>query len=405
MSSATQGAHPAPLAAPAVKSARRPFLILAALAATVISCIAVYAVVTRGQENTDDAQVEADVIPLAARVGGSVLRVAVVDNQAVKKGDVLLELDPADFGARVKQAEAEVATTVAQAAVADAQVQIAEASARGGLVTAKALFSGSNVGVLSADANIAAARASLARAEADAHKAQLDLDRAKELRAANAVPQERVDNTQAARDSSLAALQAATAQLAASEEAKRAALSRVDEARGRLDQSTPIDAQIAAAHASADLAHARVKSAQAALELAQNQLAYSTLRAPTDGVVSRLGVHEGQLISPGQPIASLVPASTYLIANFKETQVGRIAKGQHVEISLDAWPGKSFEGVVESVSGGTGSRFALLPPDNASGNFVKVVQRVPVRIGWKHVPADLDLRAGMSADVTVLVGK
>jgi membrane fusion protein (multidrug efflux system) len=341
------------------------------------------------------------VVPLAARVGGMVLHVGVIENQTVKKGDVLLELDPADFAARVKQSEAEVATTVAQAAVADAQVQIAEASARGGLVTAKALYSGSNVGVLSADANIAAARAALARSEADAHKAQLDLDRAKELKAANAVPQERVDNAQAQRDATAAALQAAQAQLSASEEAKRAAISHVEEARGRLDQSTPIEAQIAAAHASADLAHARVKSAQAALELAQNQLTYTRVLAPTDGIVSRLGVHDGQLIQPGQSIASLVPAGTYVVANFKETQVGRLVKGQKVEISLDAYPGKTFEGLIDSVSGGTGSRFSLLPPDNASGNFVKVVQRVPVRIAWKQLPAELGLRAGLSADVTV----
>jgi membrane fusion protein (multidrug efflux system) len=217
------------------------------------------------------------------------------------------------------------------------------------------------------------------------------------------VPQERVDNTRAAKDASAAALQAAQAQLSAAEEARRAAVSRVDEAKGRLDQSSPIDAQIAAARASADLAHARVKSSQAALELAQNQLTYTRVLAPADGVVSRLGVHEGQLIQQGQPLASLVPHATYLVANFKETQVGRIAAGQAVEVVLDAWPGKRLEGVVESVAGGTGSRFSLLPPDNASGNFVKVVQRVPVRIAWKDAPKDLPLRAGLSADVTIHV--
>jgi membrane fusion protein (multidrug efflux system) len=378
-------------------------MILGVVAVVVSAAIGAYALATAGQENTDDAQVEADVVPLASRVSGLVLKVAVTENQTVKKGDVLLELDPADYAARARQADAEVATASAQAAVADAQVQIAEATARGGLATAKALFSGSGVGVLSADANIAQAKASLARAEADARKAALDLDRAKELKAANAVPQQQLDNAQAQRDATAAALQAAQAQVAAAEESKRAALSRVDEAKGRLDQSSPIEAQIAAAHASADLAHARVKSAQAAQELAQNQLAYTKVLAPADGIVSKLGVHEGQLIQPGQPLASLVPAGTYLVANFKETQVGRIAKGQKVEIVLDAWPGKPLEGVVESVSGGTGSRFSLLPPDNASGNFVKVVQRVPVRIAWKSTPADVSLRAGLSADVTVFV--
>jgi membrane fusion protein (multidrug efflux system) len=400
----TEAAVPSSTASEVAPSgARRRFMILGVVTVVVIAAIGAYAMATANQENTDDAQVEADVVPLAARVSGLVLKVSVTENAIVKKGDVLLELDPADYAARARQAEAEVATATAQAAVADAQVQIAEASARGGLATAKALFSGSGVGVLSADANIASAKASLARAEADARKASLDLDRARELRAANAVPQERLDNAQAQRDATAAALQAAQAQVAAAEESKRAALSRVDEAKGRLDQSSPIEAQIAAAHAAADLAHARVKSAQASQELVQNQLSYTKVLAPADGIVSKLGVHEGQLIQPGQPLASLVPANTYLVANFKETQVGRIAKGQKVEIVLDAWPGKSLEGVVESVSGGTGSRFSLMPPDNASGNFVKVVQRVPVRIAWKSAPGEVALRAGLSADVTVYV--
>ena len=378
------------------RSARRPIIVLAAVVTVLVVGIGGYALATAGQENTDDAQVEADIVPIAARVGGAVLRVLVSENQVVKKGDVLLEIDPADFAARLKQAEAEVATAKAQAAVADAQVHIVEA-------TARALYSGSGVGVSSADASIAAARATLARAEADAKKAQLDLERAKELKAANAVPQERVDNAQASRDATLATLQAAQAQLSVAEESKRAALSRVDEAKGRVDQSAPIDAQIAAAHAAADLAHARTKASEAALELAQNQLSYTHVMAPASGVVSRLGVHDGQLVQLGQPLASLVPEGTYVVANFKETQVGRIAKGQKVEVVIDAWPNKKLEGVVESVSGGTGSRFALLPPDNASGNFVKVVQRVPVRIAWKEVPTGPSLRAGLSADVTVFV--
>ena len=385
------------------RSARRPLMVLGGVVAFLVVTIGGYAIATAGQETTDDAQIDADVVPIAARVGGAVLHVLVTENQAVKKGDVLLELDPADFSARAKQSEAELATAKAQAAVADAQVQIVEATARGGFLTARAVYSGSSVGVSSADANIAAAKATLARADADARKAQLDLERAKELRAANAIPQERLDNAMAARETTQATLQAAQAQLAFSEESKRAAVTRVDEARGRVDQSAPIDAQIAAAHASADLAHARVKAAEASLELAQNQLSYVHVVAPASGVVSRLGVHDGQLVQPGQPLASLVPEGTYVVANFKETQVGRIVKGQKVEVVVDAWPTKKLEGVVESVSGGTGSRFALLPPDNASGNFVKVVQRVPVRIAWKTAPSELSLRAGLSADVTVFV--
>ncbi len=161
-------------------------------------------------------------------------------------------------------------------------------------------------------------------------------------------------------------------------------------------------AQLAAAHAAAELARARVKVAEAQLRTARLQLDYTRVVAPEDGVVSRLGVHPGQNVQPGAPVAELVPSRTYVVANFKETQIGRMRPGQPAEIRLDAYPGRVFEGTVESRSGGTGARFALVPPDNASGNFVKVVQRVPVRITWTK-PPDVPLAAGLSAVVTVRV--
>jgi membrane fusion protein (multidrug efflux system) len=179
------------------------------------------------------------------------------------------------------------------------------------------------------------------------------------------------------------------------------AQSRVAEAHGLLDTNTPVDAKVAAARAGADLAHARVTTAEAALELAKLSLSWATVVAPTDGVVSKLNARVGQLVAPGMALAELVPQATYVVANFKETQVGAMKAGQAVELEVDAFGGRKFHGVVESLSGGTGSRFSLLPPDNASGNFVKVVQRVPVRIRWKEAPADVVLRAGMSVVVTV----
>ncbi len=160
-------------------------------------------------------------------------------------------------------------------------------------------------------------------------------------------------------------------------------------------------AQYGAALAGVDLARARVRSAEAAADLAKLQLSYTVLRAPADGTVSRLQARAGQIVQPGQVCAQLVPDRTYVVANFKETQTGRIRPGQRVEIDVDAYSGRKLEGKVESLSGGTGARFALLPPDNASGNFVKVVERVPVRIAWASPPANLALRAGLSANVTV----
>ena len=175
------------------------------------------------------------------------------------------------------------------------------------------------------------------------------------------------------------------------------------ETRGKVQQSSPVAAQIAAAQASARLAHAKVLSAQAALELARLQLSYTKITAQDDGAVSRLTVHDGQLVQTGQPMMALVPEQSYLVANFKETQIGDMKPGQQVDIDIDAFPGRKLHGKLESLSGGTGSRFSLLPPDNASGNFVKVVQRVPIRISWVDPPGDLPLRAGLSADVTVHV--
>jgi membrane fusion protein (multidrug efflux system) len=391
-------------APPAKKGRGRAFLILGVITAVIIGGIFMHSALTAGQEDTDNAQVDADVVAVAPRIGGAVAHVKVEEDSIVKKGDLLFELDDTDLAARLEQSKAELDTAQAQALAADAQVDVVQASARGGLSTARAQLSGSSVAVGSADAQIATAKAGMQRAQADQHKAELDLNRAKELRAANAVTQERLDNMQAAFDSAQAALAQARAQLEAASEQKRMALSRVDEARGRVDQSTPIDAQIAAIKAQARLAHAKVKSAEVAVSIVALQLSYTKVLAPADGMVSKLTAREGQLLQPGQPVAELVPVTSYVVANFKETQVGQMKKGDRAEIVIDAFPGRKFEGVVTSLSGGTGAQFSLLPPDNASGNFVKVVQRVPVRIAWK-TPPEVAMRAGLSADVTVWTRK
>jgi len=391
-----------PAAAPK-KNPKKAFLILGAVVLVAVLAIGGYLFATAGKENTDDAQVSADLVPVGTRVAGQVVRVAVRENQAVKKGDLLAEIDDADFVAKEKQAEAELASAQAQASAAEAQVEIVGATSKGGLSTAKAAFTGSSAGVASADAQLALGQAQVVRAEADLRKAETDLKRATELREANATPQEKLDNAQAARDSAAASLAQARAQLAASEEAKRGAQARVSEAMGRVTQSAPIDAQIAAARANADLARARVDGARSALDLAKLQLSYTKILSPADGVASKLSVHPGQLVVVGQPVVELVPNATYVIANFKETQIGRMHPGQKAKIEIDAFPHRTFEGQVESLSGGTGSSFSLLPADNASGNFVKVVQRVPVRIAWVNPPADVALRAGLSVDATVYV--
>ncbi len=389
---------------PARRRDKKPFLILGGMVLAFAAAAGIYLLATANQESTDDAQVEADVVPVAARVNGQIAKRLVEDNQRVKKGDLIIQIDEADFAARLRQAEAEADTARAQAAAADAQVQVVEASAKGGLQSARASYSGSSMGVANAVAQLAAAKAGLERAKAEARKGELDLQRTKQLVAGNALPRERLDNAQVAYDATQAALAQAQAQVAAAADMQRLASTRVGEARGRLDQSTPIAAQIASSKANADLARAHIKVSEAALELAKLQLSYTKVIAVEDGLVTRLSVQPGQMIQIGQPLAELVPDRTYVVANFKETQVGRMRPGQSAKVRIDAFPGVDIEAKVESLAGGTGARFSLLPPDNASGNFVKVVQRVPVRIAWTKRP-DLPLQAGLSTDVTVYVRK
>jgi membrane fusion protein, multidrug efflux system len=398
-----EAARAAPVeAAPAKKGRARPYIILGIVVAVGLAGYGSFAWLSRGHENTDDAQVDADVVVVSTRVSGAVLAVHVTDNQAVKKGDLLVELDPADLAAREKQAEAELAAAKAQAQAADAQVAIVEATSRGGLSAAQAQLSGSASSVQNADAQIASAQAALTRAQAEASQADVDLARAQSLLKDQAIPRAQVDTASSAAQAAHAAVAQAQAQLASAQDMKRTAQTHIAESAARVVQSAPVDAQLASARAQADLAHARTDAADAALTQAKLQLSYTRIEAPADGMLSRLAVHPGQLVQAGQPVVSVVPSATYVLANFKETQVGEMHAGQKAEITVDAYPGRTFQGKIESTSPGTGARFSLLPPDNASGNFVKVVQRVPVKIAWVDVPADVKLTAGLSADVTVL---
>jgi membrane fusion protein (multidrug efflux system) len=178
----------------------------------------------------------------------------------------------------------------------------------------------------------------------------------------------------------------------------------VGESRGRVIVSRPVEANIAAARASAAFQHARVRSAEAAVALARLNLEWTQLAAPDDGVVSAITSHAGAFVGVGQNVAQFVPGGKYVTANFKETQVGKMRPGQKVDVAVDTY-GRTIAGKVESLSGGTGARFSLLPPDNAAGNFVKVAQRIPVRIALDAVPAGMVLRAGQSVVVTVHVGR
>ncbi|SRR5581483_8294790 len=380
--------------------ARRLYLILGGSVLALLLIYGIFALITRGRESTDDAQVAADIVPVAPRIAGQVIALHVAENQMVHRGDLIAELDPADAQVKLTQAESDLDTANAQAAQADAQAQVTEASATGGLTAARGAVQSMQQSVETSAAGISEARAGVARAEANAAKAAADWKRAEELGAKGDISKAQVDAARAANEAAQADVASARAKLSSATNAHEAAQANVVQAQGKLQQSAPVSAQVAAARATATLAHAKVKTAEAAVQAAQLTLSYTKITAPADGIASKLSIHAGGLVAPGTPIVQLVPLRTYIVANFKETQVREMRPGQRARIRIDALGSKEFEGKVESLSGGTGASFSLLPPDNASGNYVKVVQRVPVRISWNGPAADR-IAAGASAEVTV----
>ncbi len=389
-------------AAPARKKGRgrTAFAVLGTLVGIVLAVIGGYAFLTRNEESTDDAQIDADVVAVAPQVGGRIAEVPVHSDEHVKAGQLLLQIDTSDLDARLAQARAQLGSARAQVDAAEAQERITSATAHGGLESARAMVSGSRVALNGSGDQIATARAELERAQADARQKELDLHRTRQLERAGAVAQQQVNHAQLDYDSARAALSRAQSNLAAAQSERRNLATQVSAAQGHLAESAPVDAQIAAAHAATELARARAHQAEAAVHLAELQLGYARVTAPVDATVSNLNAEVGQIVVPGQPVASLVPDRTYVVANFKETQIGDMRPGNRAVVNVDAYPNHDIEGVVVSLAAGTGARFSLLPANNATGNFVKVVQRVPVHVAFRHRP-DLPLQAGLSATVTV----
>jgi membrane fusion protein (multidrug efflux system) len=313
----------------------------------------------------------------------------------------LAELDDAAPKAKLAQAQAsvEAATTAAEAADADARV--ARRSALGSKAAASASLRTASAGVIGARDQLSEAEASYRAAKASLDQAQLDRDRSQALLRSGAVASVELEQRETALTLARAQADAAAARLQVLRSSVAEAGGRVSEASARAEQSSDVDSLIAQAEARAKSAHAQVLTASAARDLAALELSYTKILAPHDGVVSKKIISEGQAVSNGQTIAQLVRPGVWVTANFKETQVGHMHPGQPVSFSVDAYPSAHFSGQVESFSGATGSRFALLPPDNASGNFTKVVQRVPVRVRVASVPKNVVLLPGMSVDVAV----
>lgn len=366
-----------------------------------------YAYSTRyGRERTDDAQIDADVVAVPARASGLVSRVAFVENQHVKQGEVLAELDTAPQKARLAQAQASLATAEAASRAADEDAKIAESNARGQRSIAKASLSGASYTASQTKEQITAAEARVSAATTALDQAKLELDRTKRLEGSGAVSKAQLDLARSALDTAQANFDQAKSNAEGTRASVGSAQSRVAEASARLEQASDVDTLISQAHARADTARAQVLTARAARDLAELELSWTTIRAPADGVVSKKSIVAGQMIPAGSTVGMLVPdAPPWVVANFKETQLTVMRVGQPVTFTVDTYPGRTFQGEIESVSAATGSRFSLLPPDNASGNYTKVVQRVPVRIKTLNLPKDLPFRPGMSVEATVDVRK
>ncbi len=383
---------------------------------------------------TDDAYVEGSVVIISAKVPGHVAEVLTEDNRAVKTGDLLLRIDPRDYAAKRDQAKAAVAVALASHQATRSETQLTRETtsaqaeeARAALESARVAEQAAASAVLEARATVEAKRAAVAAMAADVTGAQStqrqtarEMERMRRLLQGGFVAQRDFDQAEMASGTSAATLEATQRRLNQAEkevqQAEAATASRVlavsqakqriNEARAALARVESQRRQVTVKEAETERAEASLNQAKADLSFAELQLQHTEVRAPTDGVISKKSVETGQVVQVGQPLLAIVPLhDVWVVANLKETQLARVKPGMPVQVEIDTFPGKVFHGTVDSLSAGTGARFSLLPPENATGNWVKVVQRVPVkiRLDANEFGNPLTLRAGMSAYVVIRV--
>jgi len=357
-----------------------------------------------GRESTDDAQVDGDITPVASKVYGTVAEVLVNDNQLVKAGQVLVHIDPRDAQAAVDQAAARLELSESQARAAGVNVPWTAETTASGESSAQANLDRAQTAYDQArTVDIAYARANVGKSRANADLAEANLERMKPLAQKEEISKQQFDAVQAEARVAQSTLQADTEKLGQAErniEITRAAL---EAARANLAGAQANAKEVTVRKADEQGAIAAVQQARAALEAAQLQLSYATIAAPVNGEVTHKQVEPGQIVQPGQSLMVIVPLeSVWVTANFKETQLAKMRAGQKAYIKVDTYD-ETFSGHVDSIAGATGARLSLLPPENATGNYVKVVQRIPVRIALDPVPeGKAVLRPGMNVDTTVV---
>ena len=382
--------------------ARRNIVIVAIILIVVVGGVFLWRYLG-SYESTDDAQVDAHLYPVSARISGYVTKVNVDDNQYVQKGAVLVEIDPKDYEVAVEQAKASLASAEATAQSLNIDVPITSVSTSSQLKFAASGVEDAGAGIAAAEKQVAAAQAQLEAAEANDVKAQDDLHRYKAL----------VDKQEVAEqvyDQALATAKASTATVAAARNNEAAAEQAVHQARSRLGQSEASQRsaetgpqQVSSTQARARAAIADVQQKRAALEQAKLNLQYTQIVAPISGEVNKTVV-VGLNVQPGQQLLTVVPLEeVWITANFKETELRQMKVGQKSEIHVDS-SGRTFKGHVDSIAGATGPLFSLLPPENATGNYVKIVQRIPVKIVLEPGEnQDHQLRPGMNVVPDVYV--
>lgn len=359
---------------------------------------------SRVHVSTENAYVQGHIVQIASRVPGTVTGVLVEDNQQVAKGDVLVELDQGDYEVAVKQEEARVQIAEARLGAAKLGVPLERDQTEARVTEAEARVARMRKSSAQAESELERAREQVRGAKATLGKLALDKVRISHLRESGVMPQENYDEVVKLFDVAEANYQAATAQ-------ERASEARVQSLEKQIHESL---AQVALAETgttATEIRHYEMRSlegdlvrAQASLEQARLNLSYTTIKAPVAGVVSEKTVELGHRIQPGQALMALVPLDDlWVVANYKETQLTNVRVGQPVKIKADVYPGYTYQGKVESISAGTGAIFSLLPPENATGNWVKVVQRVPVKIVLTNrpPPSDKPLRVGLSVKATI----
>ena len=385
-------------------SRNRGILILVVVLVALISAVVWWR--STYSESTDDAQVTGHLIQVSTRVSGHVVKVYVDENQIVKRGDPIVDIDPRDFDVAVENAQAALDSAQAAAAAAHVYVPIIQVNTGSSLRSAGADLSGTQSGVAQAEQQLAAAKARVAEAEANNVKAQADLARYKPLVEKDVISKQQFDAATAAANAAAAGLEDARAGEKAAEDGVNVARQRVNQAQASLKSAETGPQQVQLQDARAREAEAKVMQAQAALDQAKLNLSYTHVVAPEAGVITRKSVEIEQNIAAGQSLMTLVSLEgVWVTANFKETQLRYMHPGQKVEVHVDS-TGKDYTASVTQIGGATGSVLSLFPPENATGNYVKVVQRVPVRIDFndlKNEDPNQQLRPGLSVEPKVWV--